>query len=58
MAALRPGTLRLVDSGDLAVAISAAASDPRSTVLASDAITMPHPEDTARAYLDAWGVES
>jgi hypothetical protein len=58
MAALRPGTLRLVDAGGLAAAIAAAAADPLSTVLAPDAVTVPHLEDTARAYLEAWGVES
>jgi hypothetical protein len=57
MAALRPGTLTLVDAGALTAAIAAAAVDPGSTVLAPDATTRPHPEDTARAYLEAWGVE-
>lgn len=55
MAALRPGTLTLVDAEDLASSIASAATDPRSTVLASEAVTRPHPSDAARAYLEAWG---
>ncbi|AGL16571.1 permease [Actinoplanes sp. N902-109] len=52
MAALRPGTVRL--AGDLAPAIAAALADPASTWLAPDAVTRPHLDDTAAAYLRWW----
>ncbi|WP_067499080.1 hypothetical protein [Actinoplanes sp. TFC3] len=52
MAALRPGTVRLVQ--DLAPAIAAALADPASTWLTPDAVTRPHLDDTAAAYLRWW----
>ncbi|MFZ7087462.1 hypothetical protein [Curtobacterium sp. RRHDQ10] len=52
MAALRPGTLTLVEDGDLAPAIARALEDPASTWIADDAVTRPDLRDTALAYLD------
>jgi hypothetical protein len=52
MAALRPGTVHL--AGDLAPAIAGALADPASTWLAADAVTRPHLDDTAAAYVRWW----
>ena len=56
MAALRPGTLTLVDDGPeaLAAALARAVADPASTWLAPDAVTAPDLEDVAAAYLAWW----
>ena len=54
MASLRPGTVRLVAPDGLAQAISGALADPASTWLAADAVTRPHLDDTAAAYLRWW----
>ena len=54
MAALRPGTVHLVAPGELAAAIAAALADPASTWLAANAVTRPHLDDTAAAYLRWW----
>ncbi|MBL7261327.1 glycosyltransferase [Paractinoplanes lichenicola] len=54
MAELRPGTVRLVDPDRLGVAIAEALADPDSTWLAADAVTRPHLDDTAAAYLRWW----
>jgi glycosyltransferase involved in cell wall biosynthesis len=54
MAALRPGTVRLVAPGLLTEAIAGALADPASTRLTADAVTRPHPDDTAAAYLRWW----
>lgn len=54
MAALRPGTVRLVTPGDLTTAVAAALADPDSTWLAPGAVTRPHLDDTAAAYLRWW----
>lgn len=54
MAALRPGTVRLVPPDRLAEAIAGALADPASTWLAADAVTRPHLDDTAAAYLRWW----
>jgi hypothetical protein len=57
MASLRPGTVRLVPPGGLAEAIAEALADPATTWLAPDAVTRPHPGDTAAAYLRWWTEE-
>jgi hypothetical protein len=54
MAALRPGTLTLVEPDGLAAAIDRADAAPDSTFLDPATSTRPHPEDTAMAYVDAW----
>lgn len=54
MAALRPGTARLVAPGRLTEAIADALADPASTWLAADAVTRPDTGDTAAAYLRWW----
>ena len=54
MAALRPATVRLVAPDRLAGAVADALADPESTWLAADAVTRPHPDDTAAAYLRWW----
>lgn len=54
MAALRPATVRLVADDRLAEAIAGALADPASTWLAPDAVTRPHLDDTAEAYLRWW----
>jgi glycosyltransferase involved in cell wall biosynthesis len=54
MASLRPGTVRLVAPDALAEAIADALIDPASTWLAADAVTRPHLDDTAAAYVDWW----
>ncbi|GAB2615078.1 hypothetical protein Aab01nite_27300 [Paractinoplanes abujensis] len=50
MASLRPGTVHLVPAGELAAALA----DPGPTWLAEDAVTRPHLDDTAAAYLRWW----
>lgn len=54
MAALRPATMRLVAPEGLAEAIADALADPASTWLAEGAVTRPHLDDTAAAYLRWW----
>ena len=54
MAALRPATLRLVAPDRLAEAVADALADPASTWLAAGAVTRPHLDDTADAYLRWW----
>ncbi|KUL41953.1 glycosyltransferase family protein [Actinoplanes awajinensis] len=54
MAALRPGTVHLVAPDDLPAAIAGALADPASTWLTADAVTRPHLDDTAAAYLRWW----
>jgi hypothetical protein len=54
MAALRPGTVHLVAPDRLSEAIGRALADPASTWLAADAVTRPHLDDTAAAYLRWW----
>ncbi|GIF23133.1 hypothetical protein BJ973_000509 [Actinoplanes tereljensis] len=54
MAELRPGTVRLVAPARLAEALAEALADPASTWLAADAVTRPHLDDTAAAYLRWW----
>ena len=54
MAALRPATVRLVSPGRLAEAVADALADPASTWLGADAVTRPHLDDTAAAYLRWW----
>lgn len=54
MAGLRPGTVHLVAPGQLPAALAAALADPASTWLAADAVTRPHLDDTAEAYLRWW----
>ncbi|WP_305783781.1 hypothetical protein [Symbioplanes lichenis] len=54
MAALRPGTVRLVAPDRLGPAIADALADPASTWLAADAVTRPHLDDTAAAYVRWW----
>ncbi|MCY1143720.1 hypothetical protein OWR29_37440 [Actinoplanes sp. Pm04-4] len=54
MAALRPGTVHLVAADRLAEAVAGALADPTSTWLAADAVTRPHLDDTAGAYLRWW----
>jgi glycosyltransferase involved in cell wall biosynthesis len=54
MAALRPGTVHLIAPGDLRSAIAAALAEPASTWLAPGAVTRPHLDDTAAAYLRWW----
>ncbi|MBM2620344.1 hypothetical protein JIG36_33020 [Actinoplanes sp. LDG1-06] len=57
MAELRPGTVRLVAADRLAEALAEALADPASTWLAPDAVTRPHLDDTAAAYLHWWKEE-
>ncbi len=57
MAALRPSTVRLVPPDRLAEAVADALADPGSTWLAADAVTRPHLDDTAAAYLRWWTEE-
>ena len=57
MAALRPGTLTLVDPEALVAALATAHDDPASTWLAADAVTAPGTADTADAYLRWWSEE-
>jgi glycosyltransferase involved in cell wall biosynthesis len=56
MAALRPGTLTLIDDDPeaLAEAVARAVADPASTWLAADAVTAPGIDDVAAAYLAWW----
>ncbi|TWX40661.1 glycosyltransferase family 4 protein [Frigoribacterium sp. ACAM 257] len=56
MAALRPGTLTLIDDDPDALvdAVARAAADPDSTWLAPDAVTTPGIDDVAAAYLEWW----
>jgi glycosyltransferase involved in cell wall biosynthesis len=54
MAALRPGTVGLVAPGGLPAAIARALADPASTWLTAGAVTRPHLDDTAAAYLRWW----
>ena len=54
MAALRPATLRLFAPDRLTEAVADALADPASTWLGPDAVTRPHPDDTAAAYLRWW----
>lgn len=54
MAALRPATVHLVAPDRLAEAITAALADPASTWLPPHAVTRPHLDDTAAAYLRWW----
>jgi len=54
MAALRPGTLTLVEPDDLAGAVAAALRNPASTWLAGDAQVRPTTRDTVEHYLDYW----
>ncbi|MCO8271628.1 hypothetical protein M1L60_13610 [Actinoplanes sp. TRM 88003] len=54
MAELRPGTVHLVPADGLAEALAGALADPGSTWLAADAVTRPHLDDTAEAYLRWW----
>jgi hypothetical protein len=54
MAALRPGTVRLVPPDELVTAIAGALADPASTWLTPSAVTRPHIDDTAAAYLRWW----
>lgn len=54
MAALRPGTVHLVAPDELPTAIAEALADPSSTWLAADAVTRPHLDDTAAAYVRWW----
>ncbi|WP_314102445.1 hypothetical protein [uncultured Frigoribacterium sp.] len=56
MAALRPGTLTLIDDDPdaLAEAVARAVADPGSTWLAPDARTAPDIDDVAAAYLAWW----
>jgi len=54
MAALRPATVRLVAPDQLTEAVAGALADPASTWLAADAVTRPHLDDTAAAYLQWW----
>ncbi|WP_203843530.1 hypothetical protein [Winogradskya humida] len=54
MAALRPATVHLVAPDRLAEAIAAALADPASTWLPAHAVTRPHLDDTAAAYLRWW----
>lgn len=54
MAALRPGTVHVFAPGELTAAIAGALADPASTWLADDAVTRPHLDDTAAAYLRWW----
>ncbi len=53
-AALRPGTLTLVDPGDLPRALARAAADPASTWLAPGARLEPGLAEVAAAYLAWW----
>ncbi len=54
MAALRPGTLTVLDDVDLAPAIAAARLDPASTWHGADPVPFGR-ADAARAYLRWWG---
>jgi len=54
VAALRPGTVELVERDGLAAAVAAALLDPSRTWLPDDASSAPHLDDTAAAYLDLW----
>jgi glycosyltransferase involved in cell wall biosynthesis len=56
MAALRPGTLTLIDDDPdaLAAALARAVDDPASTWLAPDAVTAPGIDDVAASYLAWW----
>ncbi|MGX6607344.1 hypothetical protein ACWKSP_35245 [Micromonosporaceae bacterium Da 78-11] len=54
MAALRPGTVRLVAPDRLTEAVADALTDPASTWLAPGTVTRPHLDDTAAAYLRWW----
>ncbi|WP_209560795.1 hypothetical protein [Frigoribacterium sp. PvP032] len=56
MAALRPGTLTLIDDDpdSLAQALVRAVADPDSTWLSPDAVTAPGIDDVAAAYLAWW----
>ncbi|WP_405219664.1 glycosyltransferase [Agrococcus sp. Ld7] len=54
MAALRPGTVRLVEPAGLSDAIAAALEDPAKTWLSDRAQTGPHADDVAIAYLARW----
>lgn len=54
MAALRPGTVRLVEPAELREAIAAGLEDPSQTWLSTDAQTGPHADDVAAAYLERW----
>ncbi|MFI5934207.1 hypothetical protein [Actinoplanes sp. NPDC051494] len=54
MALLRPATVRPVAPGLLGEAIAGALADPGSTWLPADAVTRPHLDDTAAAYLRWW----
>ncbi|WP_295839692.1 hypothetical protein [uncultured Microbacterium sp.] len=54
MAALRPGTLTVLDDQDLAPAIAAARLDPASTWHGADPVPFGR-ADAARAYLRWWG---
>ena len=54
MARLRPGTLRLVRTGDLAAAVGDALDDPAGTWLGPDAELGHDLDDAARAYRRFW----
>jgi len=54
MAQLRPGTTTPVPLDGLAAAIEQALRHPESTWQDASAVTRPHLDDTARAYLDFW----
>ena len=54
MAALRPGTLTLVEPAELADAVAAALRDPASTWLDDNAEVRPTTGDTVEQYLDYW----
>lgn len=54
MAALRPGTVRLVQPEGLRDAIEDALDDPSSTWLLPGASTAPHLDDVAAAHLELW----
>ncbi|MFJ6653286.1 hypothetical protein ACIQLJ_10875 [Microbacterium sp. NPDC091313] len=53
MAQLRPGTLRVVDDGDLAAAVRAAAADPATTWHGAAAVPWATP-DAAEGYVRWW----
>lgn len=54
MGRLRPGTIRLVRSGDLAAAVGDALDDPDGTWLGADAVLGHDLDDAARAYQHFW----
>lgn len=54
MAALRPGTVALVEPAELAHAVAAGLREPSGTWLSEGASTAPHLDDVAAAYLARW----